>query len=107
MPLNGNNISWKSDSVDVVAYTQYGCLLYTNIKGLYFNHVKVLLSLLVNKIGDPDKKVASKAVDLLRRLGEIYMCSSKETISQCNVDQRYLFIIKIKNPPSFALSKPA
>ncbi|XP_068730456.1 CCAAT/enhancer-binding protein zeta-like [Montipora capricornis] len=29
---------------------------------------QVLLSLLVNKIGDPEKKVASKAVDLLRRL---------------------------------------
>ena len=37
---------------------------------VYILLLQVLLSLLVNKIGDPDRKIASKAVYLLRSLGE-------------------------------------
>ena len=37
---------------------------------VYFLLLQVLLSLLINKIGDPDRKIASKAVYLSRSLGE-------------------------------------
>ena len=37
---------------------------------VYFLLLQVLLSLLVNKVGDPDRKIASKAVYLSRSLGE-------------------------------------
>ena len=33
---------------------------------------KLLLSLLVNKVGDPESKIASKAVLLLNKLGNVY-----------------------------------